>query len=261
MEKFRFVTTSWDDGDRADLKLARMLRDRAISGSFYVPILPFSSRPALTHQDLRFLSSDGFEIGAHGVSHVRLAGLKKEQLIREVADCKCILEDIVGKEIGMFCYPQGRFDVDVVRALEDSGYLGARTVRMLSTSLDFRHFEMPTTVQLFPHSRSAYLRNILRAREVSSLQTCISHAANLGNWLRLAKRLFDSVFQQGGVWHLYGHSWEIDKLGLWQDLEELLDYVSNRAGVTYVTNSELLHHSPRRITSSHSQSPENTHCL
>lgn len=261
MEKLRFVTTSWDDGDRADLRLARMLRDRGISGCFYVPILPFSSRPALKHQDLRFLSSAGFEIGAHGLSHVRLRRLDKERLAKEVEDSKGILENILGKEIRMFCYPQGRYDADVIGALERVGYLGARTVRMLSTSLKFRPFEMPTTIQLFPHSRSAYLRNIFRAREVDSLQTWVSHATQLGNWLQLAKRLFDTVLEQGGVWHLYGHSWEIDELGLWQDLDDLLDYVSNRVGVAYVTNCELLHLLSGRPTPSHVKSPESTYCL
>jgi hypothetical protein len=39
---------------------------------------------------------------------------------------------------------------------------------------------------------------------------------------------------------MYGHSWEIDDLGLWKDLSGLLDYVSHRKDVTYVANSELV---------------------
>jgi peptidoglycan/xylan/chitin deacetylase (PgdA/CDA1 family) len=241
MEKLRVVTTSWDDGDRADLKLAMLLRDKRVPGSFYVPILPFDSRPALTHEDLRSLLAEGFEIGAHGVSHVPLWGLKEEELAKEVGDCKAILEDILGGQVRMFCYPQGRFDGNVVRAVKRAGYRGARTVRMLSIRSDFRPFEVPTTVQTFPHSRSSYFRNIARAGKLEGLQTCITHASRLGNWLELAKRLFDSVSEQGGIWHLYGHSWELDKLGLWEDLEEVLDYVSRRRGVTYLTNGELLH--------------------
>jgi hypothetical protein len=62
----------------------------------------------------------------------------------------------------------------------------------------------------------------------------------LGNWLELSKRLFDSVLQNGGIWHLYGHSWEIEELGLWKDLEEMLDYVCKREDVTYVPNWELI---------------------
>src|SRR5437870_4578328 len=65
----RIVTTSWDDGDLSDLKLAELLNSRGLRGTFYVPINPYRGRPALDHANLRFLSSAGFEIGAHGVSH------------------------------------------------------------------------------------------------------------------------------------------------------------------------------------------------
>jgi peptidoglycan/xylan/chitin deacetylase (PgdA/CDA1 family) len=260
MGNLSFVTTSWDDGDRADIKLAMLLRDKEISGSFYIPILPFGSRPALIHQDLRALFSEGFEIGAHGVSHVPLWGLKADELSKEVGGCKPVLEDILGEKVRMFCYPRGRFDQNAIRAVKRAGYLGARTVRMLSIGMDFPPFEVPTTVQTFPHSRSSYFRNIARARQLDSLQTCIAHAGDLGNWLDLAKRLFDSVVAEGGIWHLYGHSWEIDQLGLWEDLEEVLDYVSRRPGVHYVTNGELLEHLAARQTLGTTTPYENTYC-
>jgi hypothetical protein len=111
---------------------------------------------------------------------------------------------------------------------------------MLSTGLDFDPFEMPTSVQVFPHGRSSYVRNTARSRKLECLQTLLVHSARLGNWLELGKKLFDSVLQKGGIWHLYGHSWELSKLGLWRELEELLDYVSGHQDVIYVPNCELL---------------------
>jgi hypothetical protein len=144
----------------------------------------------------------------------------------------------------MFCYPRGRYDSNVVRALKDIGYSGARTVRMLATRLDFDPFEMPTTVQIFPHPKSNYLKNVARMRRIEGLQTYLAQRTNLGNWLELGKRLFDSVLQNGGIWHLYGHSWEIDELGLWKDLEQMLDYVCKRNGVMYLPNWESLRFLP-----------------
>src|SRR6267378_4076842 len=98
MEKRRLVTTSWDDGDRADLRVGELLRSREVRGTFYVPITPYGARPALSHAELRALSSEGFEIGAHGFSHKLLWGLSQKELAREVGPCKPALEDIVGKE-------------------------------------------------------------------------------------------------------------------------------------------------------------------
>jgi hypothetical protein len=99
---------------------------------------------------------------------------------------------------------------------------------------------MPTTVQAGPHARSSYIKNVARARKLEGLRVCLTHMTRLGSWLELSKRLFDSVLQNGGIWHLYGHSWEIEELGLWKDLEEMLDYVCKREGVTYIPNWELI---------------------
>ena len=244
MEKLTIVTTSWDDGERADLKLAELLRSRGIGATFYVPVVPFRGRPALTPTELRTLSSEGFEVGAHSVSHKLLQTLPQEEIEREVTLCKPVLEDILGKEVQMFCYPGGKHDSKVVRAVIEAGYRGARTVRMLSTRLDFSPFEMPTTVQTFPHRRFTYLRNIAKARNLRGLQTYIPYLTTMGNWVEFSKRIFDSVCQRGGVWHLYGHSWEIDDLGLWDEVKEIVDYVSQRAGVSYVPNCELLQYLP-----------------
>jgi peptidoglycan/xylan/chitin deacetylase (PgdA/CDA1 family) len=108
MEKLRIVTTSWDDGERTDLRIAEMLQSRGVRGTFYVPVHAYQGRPALSHADLRQLSIAGFEIGAHTVSHKLLWGLSSQELAEEIDPCKPALEDILGSEVRMFCYPCGR---------------------------------------------------------------------------------------------------------------------------------------------------------
>jgi peptidoglycan/xylan/chitin deacetylase (PgdA/CDA1 family) len=238
LEKSRIVTTSWDDGDHADLKLAELLQARGIRGTFYVPI-SFQARP-LDLCQLKNLASEGFEIGAHSYSHKPLWSLPPAELAQEVGPCKTILEDMIGKEVRMFCYPLGRYDASVVRALQEAGYCGARTTRMLATRPGFSPFQMPTTLQIFPHGPFSYLKNVARTRRLESLQTCLLQMPRPGNWLELGKRLFDKVLQEGGIWHLWGHSWEVERLGLWDDLREILDYVSGREGVRYVRNCDLV---------------------
>jgi peptidoglycan/xylan/chitin deacetylase (PgdA/CDA1 family) len=236
--KLRFVTTSWDDGDRADLKLAELLRSKGIHGTFYIPI-NYREKP-LGHAELRTLASEGFEIGAHGWSHKHLWRLPPEEVGREVRPCKDALEDILGKQVEMFCYPGGRYDANVVRALQEAGYRGARTVRMLATRPTSSPFEMPTTLEVFPHGPFTYLKNVARARSLESLQSFFVQMPRLGSWVELAKRLFDAVLEDGGVWHLCGHSWQIERLDLWGGLRELLDYVCRRDAVRYVPNCALL---------------------
>lgn len=240
MDKHRIVTTSWDDGDQADGRLAECLRSRAIRGTFYIPLTPARNRPMLSSGDIRTLSAEGFEVGAHTMSHRTLSGLSDKDLVEEVSICKPILEDIVGAPVNMFCYPRGRYNPRVMNVVKKAGYRGARTVRMLATRANFDPFEMPTTVQLYPHRFSAYFRNAARAHKLETVKTCISQAMRLRNWRELGETLFDMVLQNGGIWHLYGHSWEIDEMGLWEDLGALLDYVSNRKGVHYASNGEVI---------------------
>jgi peptidoglycan-N-acetylglucosamine deacetylase len=244
----RIVTTSWDDGDCADLRIAEMLDARGLAGTFYIPITlpagPFKERPALNREQVRRISDAGFEIGAHSVSHVSLRGLRAAELAKEVSGCKPMLEQIAGRPVRMFCYPWGRYDARVIEALREAGYSGGRTVQMLATGLEFDPFEMPTTVQGFSHPQSNYFKNALKARKIAGLQICLTNRKKLSNWVELSKALFDSVMENGGVWHLYGHSWEVDHCDLWDDLQRVLDYVSRRPGVTYASNAELLEFLP-----------------
>jgi peptidoglycan-N-acetylglucosamine deacetylase len=236
----RIVTTSWDDGERYDLKVAEILRSKQIRGTFYIPIIPYLGRPTMSPAELRALAAEDFEIGAHGFSHKYLWKLPPEELAREINPCKPILEDITGKEVRMFCYPRGRYDVNVVRALKEAGYRGARTVRMLATRLEFAPFEMPTTIQISRHTRYTYIKNIARGRTFEGLRVYLANRDKASNWLDLGKSLFDSVMENGGIWHLYGHSKEIEEFGLWKDLEEILDYVGKRKEVTYLPNWQLI---------------------
>jgi hypothetical protein len=99
---------------------------------------------------------------------------------------------------------------------------------------------MPTTVQAYPHPRAGYLRNLGRAGNISGLLKYVTELSRFESWVDLGKRLFSQVLEHGGIWHLYGHSWEIDELAIWDELREMLDHVSHFKGVTYLTNGQLL---------------------
>jgi peptidoglycan/xylan/chitin deacetylase (PgdA/CDA1 family) len=234
------VTTSWDDGDPLDLRLAEMLRAKAVPGSFYVPLSGPDGRPTLCPGDLRSLQAEGFEIGAHTVSHRTLAPLKGEQLWTEVHRSKDVLENMLGRNVPMFCYPKGSYNQWTIRAVEKAGFEGARTVRMLSRGLRFKRYEMPTTLQAFPHTLLNYLRNLGKQGDFPSFYSYVTDLHRCENWVQLGQRLFDKVLREGGIWHLYGHSWELEELNLWEQLAEMLDYVAGRPGVIYLTNGQVL---------------------
>jgi len=240
MRSLRIVTTSWDDGDPHDSRIADALRRRGVSGTFYIPLTGYRGRPTLARNEIRALSQASFEVGAHGVSHRNLPGLPTKEIGYEVRACKHELEDITSGSVDMFCYPRGRYDREVICAVREAGYVGARTTRMLAHVFNFRPFQMPTGLQVYPHARSTYMKNVCRTGSVLNVFNCATHLRSAGNWVELGRELFDVVLRQGGVWHLFGHSWEINDLDLWTDLEEMLDYVCGRPGVTYLSNGDVV---------------------
>ena len=234
------VTTSWDDEDRSGLKLARILQAHGIAGTFYVPTANLGQGNAFTIADLRSLAADAFEVGAHTVTHPILTQIDRSQLDFEVGHCKQQLQQALGQEVTSFCYPRGRFNASVAAAVRKAGYRGARGTLMLCTRPQFSPFAIPTTLQAYPHRRSNYLRNLLRHRAGLTLLRNVAHVLQFESWLQLGRHTFDHVLRTGGVWHLYGHPWEIAKLNLWGQVEELLGYVGARSQVTYLTNAALI---------------------
>src|SRR5215470_9330324 len=125
MERPRIVTTSWDDGDPNDLRVAELLRSRGLTGTFYIPFIGHDGGATLATLDpgtLTSLVSEGFEIGGHGLSHHTLPQFRSSDLSLEVGISKKRLEDILSEPLQMFCYPKGRYSAEVVREVQAAGY-------------------------------------------------------------------------------------------------------------------------------------------
>lgn len=240
MNRITIVTTSWDDGHPCDLRLAKELAVRNLPATFYVPLNGEDHKPVLQAEALRSLHKDGFEIGAHTFSHQILPGLEHKELWREVRDSKQMLEELLGSEVRMFCYPRGRYDDKVIACVKQSGFKGARTTRMLAHTPQFGRFEMPTSLQAYPHPPLNYYKNLAHHRDWSGIGRYIKKYMMCQRWIDLGRKLFDEVLLEGGIWHLYGHSWEIQELGLWDELCDLLDYVAHQPGVVYASNGGVI---------------------
>jgi peptidoglycan/xylan/chitin deacetylase (PgdA/CDA1 family) len=236
----RIVTTSWDGGSQYDLEVAKMLEARRLSGTFYIPVKGHHKSSRMDVADLRALDGLRVEIGAFGVAHQDLCSCDSKQLSLEVERCKARLEDDLGKQVSMFAYPQGRTNRRVIASLKNAGYKGARTTALFTRGLSFDPYRMPISVRVFPHSRSEYLRTLRHTLDIRRALMYAAQFRRARNWVELAKLIFDSVERTGGIWHLCGHSREIDELRLWEGLREVLDYVAQRPGVLYVANGSLV---------------------
>jgi peptidoglycan-N-acetylglucosamine deacetylase len=232
--KAAVLTTSWDDGHRCDVRLARMLKGHGLKGTFYVAPenQEFAKQDLLSLPEIRDLSQD-FEIGAHSMTHRRLPTISEQEAAREIIESKAVLEQVIGKEVKAFCYPGGAYTKLHVQLVKDAGYRYARTVARYAFAAG-DPYEAGTSLHVYNHGfgldlwRSARFVQFKPIKVVRCLQ-----------WDALAKAMFDHVIREGGIYHIWGHSWEIDEYDDWERLDKVFRYISANPKVSYVTNGEL----------------------
>jgi hypothetical protein len=85
---------------------------------------------------------------------------------------------------------------------------------------------MPTTLQFFPHRRAVLARHFVRySRRIQKtglllkLMACRSFAGHLDVVTRHAH-------DENAILHIWGHSWELERHGLWTSLERFLKGVA-----------------------------------
>jgi peptidoglycan/xylan/chitin deacetylase (PgdA/CDA1 family) len=71
----------------------------------------------MTARELRTLASCGFEIGCHTLDHVNLARHDSHELIRQLVDCKRMLEDLLGTDVETIAYPYGTYTPEVLEVV------------------------------------------------------------------------------------------------------------------------------------------------
>jgi len=122
------VILTFDDGYRDMYTTAYpILRAHHFKAVSYVVSGCVNSPLNLTAAQVLEMDANGIEIGAHTVSHADLTALSAANLQHEVADSKASLEALVGHPVLDFCYPSGRENDAVVRAVEAAGFQTATT--------------------------------------------------------------------------------------------------------------------------------------
>ena len=110
-------------------------------------------RPLLGKNELREVMARGIEIGCHGMSHTKLAGLDRTTLLREVQDSRELLSGLLGEAVEGFCYPYGSLDEPAIQAVRETGYSYGCGVKVPLTEVS--PFSLP---RMHVGQRDGYLR-------------------------------------------------------------------------------------------------------
>jgi peptidoglycan/xylan/chitin deacetylase (PgdA/CDA1 family) len=247
MKRNVLVTTSWDDGHPLDLRVADLLQKFGLAGTFYVP--RSSQKPVMNRSQIRELSKS-FEIGAHTLEHVMIDRLSDRKASMQLDGSRDWVEGLTGKSCQVFCFPGGKFRSNQLPLVRQAGYLAARTVELLSIAAPrcvSDLYVIPTTIQVFPHGPCTYARNVAKRFSAAHFVSLPAALRSKG-WAVLAIEMLARAIECGGVFHLWGHSWEIEEQGEWENLEALLTTIcSYREKWKSVTNGELCGYPPRIV--------------
>lgn len=98
----------------------------------------------LNEQEIENLLEAGFELGAHSCSHRALTNLSQEDILRELRESKHRLQELSGRPVVSVCYPFGRFNGQILRMAQESGYrFGLASVRFRLPSNGMSHLALP----------------------------------------------------------------------------------------------------------------------
>ncbi len=228
------VTTSWDDGHILDVRLSELLEKYGVTGTFYVAPenVEFAPDERLGADGVRALAVR-HEVGAHTLTHRHLTTLSDDEARKEIVEGKRALERTLGTNVHSFCYPAGKYARKHVKMVREAGFALARTVvRFKFRARDV--FETPTTVHTYDHWSDVW--GVLKLSRGNPFEFFKLYH----RWDIQAIRLFDRVLERGGVYHLWGHSWELSENNGWERLKSVLQYIHGRSGVVYVRNSDIV---------------------
>ncbi|MDR2984626.1 MAG: polysaccharide deacetylase family protein, partial [Nocardiopsaceae bacterium] len=184
---------------------------------------------------IRDIASD-FEIGAHTLTHRSLPTISEEDAETEVVGSKTMLEQITGSAVNTFCYPRGAYTQLHMELVKAAGYRYARTVERYVFSVS-DPYKAGTSLHIYNHRSGFNLwrtANFVRFRPIKAWR-CLE-------WEALGRAMFDRVLAEGGIYHIWGHSWEIDRNNDWERLEDFFRCISTHPGVKYAANGELAAH-------------------
>ena len=226
--KFKAVTLSYDDGVRADLRLAEILDRYGIKCTFNINSGFFGGSNKTTPEEIKtYILDKGHEVAVHGEKHIAPGIAAPNIMIADVLNCRKSLEDTFGMIIRGMAYPDSGItrmhngnSYEVIRqSLQSLGIVYARTL-----GGDNKRFRLPE--DFYAWMPTTHHRNPL-------LMEYATDFVNLSEEGLYAANRFPRLF------YLWGHSYEFDRDDNWALIEEFCQTVGNKEDTWYATNMEV----------------------
>lgn len=214
------VSFSWDDGSPYDIKLAKLFEKYEIPCKLFVPNKNVEGRDVLSPIEIKQIKSPYVSFGGHTENHIYLDSIPFGTAMQEINNNKKYLEDILGTEITDFCFPGGKYTNKLLCALQKD----FKTVRTAQTGCScFAGYLRRPFFHFYPRGCKSLILNVIRNVDKSIIPLLFASlkTQNYFNLLDEFIKVVDFKPQEYDL-HIWGHSWEIEEIGLWNQLENFL---------------------------------------
>ena len=225
--KLKAVTLSYDDGVKADLRLAKMLDEYGVKCTFNLNCA-FDRPSKMTEDEVREnILAKGHEIAVHGERHMAPGVVQPHLAIRDVQRCREELEGRFGIFVRGMAYPDsgitkmhGGNSYEEIRGyLKSLGIVYSRTL-----GADHNRFLLPE--DFLAWMPNAHHRNPKLMEYVES-------------FVSVKESELYSARRHPMVFYLWGHSYEFDNNDNWYVMENFLKAISGKDDTWYATNMEI----------------------
>ena len=87
------------------------------------------TKKIMDESDIRIWIKNGMKIGSHSKNHKILTKIDQNELTKEISSSKIELEKLIGEEVVSFCYPYGKFNLDVINEVKKNYSYALTTLR------------------------------------------------------------------------------------------------------------------------------------
>ena len=226
---------SWDDGALEDRKLFELHEKYSIPGMFFVPTENREGREVLTPNIIREAESPYIQFGGHTAHHTYLTCIPLENVEEEVVSNQKYLEDVLGHTVTDFCLPGGKYNDDILQIV----YRHYKTIRTADT-MNFRYEggALKPSIHFYPRGIKSLLGNAARNESWAQLLYVIFHSRD--EYFQLLQGLLERERKkESSIVMIWGHSWELEKYGLWEKLEIFMKQAKTYGCSKYETLFQL----------------------
>lgn len=209
--RHKALTMSYDDGTIHDRRLIDIFNRYGIRGTFHINAGILGKPERIPAGEVKEVYS-GHEVAAHTFTHPTIERCPREQIIRELLDDRAALESLVGYPVRGLSYPNGSHNKQIRELLPYLGFEYARVVQVTKA------FSLPE--DFYQWRATCHHNHDLIA---------------LGEeFIKLFKKQYLYLM------YVWGHSYEFDRDGNWELIEEFCKLTGNREDIWYATNIEIV---------------------